>query len=109
MHNNQARLLNLLDEHKITQDEYDILRQALNNKPKLVIRVCQFLINPYAKITTMYCLIIGLFIIVALAYVGYTFHANFSGFMGSGFFANKQFSFAFILEYYYIRHDYKRD
>ena len=91
MHNNQVRLVGLLNQHKINQDEYDILINALNTKQKLPVRIFNFLMNPFTKISTILCLIIGLLVLITLAYVGFKANLNFSGYMGDGFYANKHY------------------
>lgn len=100
MQNNdtQIRLYNLLNEHKITQDEYNSLIQALYRKTKPIVKLFKFLINPFEQLSPKVSLIIGIFIIFALGYIGYLTDLNFSGLFGAESTTGKSFHYLSIIK-----------
>lgn len=81
MTSEQDRLLTLLKDNKITQDEYKLLSKALINKtaPRFVFSL---LINPYQKIAGMWALILGIGIILSISYLGSIAKIYFPGLLG---------------------------
>lgn len=103
MVNSRVRLLNLLNEHKISQNEYDVLIRSLKEtRPNIFVRVLKFLINPYSQTPLSFSLILGLLIIAALAFVGSQSSMNFSGFLGVDFVPKVQFGYLLILRHLLI-------
>ncbi len=68
MNEEQKRLLNLLNQNKITTEEYNKLSAILSsvaNKPNFF----NFLVNPFQKIVGWYACLIGILIILLMSYL----------------------------------------
>ncbi|MBS0287554.1 MAG: hypothetical protein JSR17_09670 [Proteobacteria bacterium] len=81
MPSENERLLTLLKDNKITQDEYKLLSKALvqNTGAKYVFSL---LINPFQKIAGVRALGLGIGIIVAISYLGSIAKIYFPGLLG---------------------------
>ncbi|MGD9591237.1 MAG: hypothetical protein AB7V32_01800 [Candidatus Berkiella sp.] len=75
------RLLSLLKENKITQDEYKLLSKALD-KPSNLRVFLSLLINPYQKIAGLWAFLLGIGIIIAISYLGTIGKIYFPGLLG---------------------------
>ena len=70
----KQRLLNLLNERKISEDDFKILIAALDKKPTRLMMVLSFLVNPFQRLAGGQALLVGIAIIILLSYFG--FHAQ---------------------------------
>lgn len=70
MSKEKERLINMLQTHKITDDEYQLLSAALDKKSSRLHSLFLFLINPFQKISGVYALITGFFLIICMSYFG---------------------------------------
>lgn len=75
------RLLALLKDNKITQNEYALLSKAIA-KPTTLRFFCSLLINPYQKIAGAWSLILGAGIILGISYLGSIAKIYFVGLLG---------------------------
>lgn len=94
INNNESRLIKLLNTNQINQDEYNLLTKSLQDKPKLIVQVFNFLINPYEKISPVACLLISILILFVLSYLCYI--TNFLG-QGGKFHNGEKISYLFAL------------
>ena len=65
----QERLLNMLNNQKITKEDYVVLLDAIDKKQSLTDKVFQFMINPFKKLAGMQALLIGMVIIFSTAFL----------------------------------------
>lgn len=70
----KQRLLAMLHDNKITEEDFKILSAALDNKPSRLMSIFHFLINPFQKIAGIRALFIGITLVLLVSYVG--FRAN---------------------------------
>jgi hypothetical protein len=82
MNKEQKRLLTLLEQHKISYDEYIILQSALNPKHNKFFLILKFLLNPFQTIMEFKAIIVGLLIILSLSFVAWKLNIRFSGIIG---------------------------
>lgn len=81
MTSENERLLTLLKDNKITQDEYKLLSKALV-KPSSSRLFFSLFINPYQKIAGFWALAIGLGVILCISYLGSIAKIYFPGLLG---------------------------
>ncbi|HLX54916.1 MAG TPA: hypothetical protein VKR58_13305 [Aquella sp.] len=77
------RLLKLLQENKITEEEFHLLSNALTKKSNLFIRLATFLLNPFLTLSPKTCLVIGIVVTIFLGGIGWHLNMIFSGFAGA--------------------------
>lgn len=70
----KQRLLKMLNENKISENDFQILSAVLDKKPTRLMRVLSFSVNPFQKIAGIQALLIGVAIILLTSYLG--FHAQ---------------------------------
>lgn len=70
MSEEKDRLLNMLKEGKLSEDDYELLSRAIDNKSPLIRSIFSILINPFQKIAGYYALAAGLAIIFSMSYLG---------------------------------------
>lgn len=75
----KQRLLNMLKENKISQEEYQLLSASLDKKSSAAIALFSFLMNPFQKVAGIYALITGLIILICMSYVGVLANVYFPG------------------------------
>jgi hypothetical protein len=69
MNKDQNRLLNMLKENKITENDYKTLSAALNKKSSPLTTVFSFLANPFQRIAGLPALLLGLMVMVLMSYL----------------------------------------
>ncbi len=72
MNKEKARLLEMLQEKKITEDDYHLLLSALRKRAFFSKISSSMLLNPFQKIAGGRALIIGIMIMLSMAYIGVT-------------------------------------
>ncbi|KTD58899.1 hypothetical protein [Legionella shakespearei] len=78
----QKRLLTMLKENKISEDDYQIISAALNKKSVFSNIENSILINPFQKIAGLQALGLGLILMVAMSLTGIATDAYFDGIIG---------------------------
>ena len=99
---NRARLMDLLNENRISQSEYNLLIKSLDKKQSKFSIFLRFMLNPFDYITQYPAFFSGLVIIFMLSYVGNITSMNFSGFVGVDFVRGQQFDYVEILANLFI-------
>ena len=94
LNNDKLRLMKLFNTNQINHDEYNLLLKSLTNKPKPIIQVFKFLINPYEIMSPTLCLIIGILTLFVMSYMCYV--TNFLG-QGGKFHNGEKVSYLFAL------------
>jgi hypothetical protein len=69
--NEKQRLLNLLNEKKISSSDFKVLSDALDKKPSRLMTTLFFLVNPFQKVAGVRALLIGLVILLLTSLFGY--------------------------------------
>lgn len=64
------RLINMLKENKISEDDYKLLSTAIDKKPSRASLIFSMLTNPFQKVAGLYALISGLIVIFFMSYLG---------------------------------------
>src|SRR5580700_6086554 len=64
------RLINMLKENKISEDDYKLLSAAIDNKPSRASFIFSVFTNPFQKVAGLYALISGLAVIFCMSYLG---------------------------------------
>lgn len=75
----REHLLNMLSEHKVTENEYKVLSNALDKKTSIGYSIFSFAINPFRKIAGGYSLALGLIVIICLSLLGTLANLYFPG------------------------------
>ena len=70
MSKEKERLMNLLNENKISEEEYKLLSGAIGKKSSAANLLFSLLINPFQKVAGFYALILGLIVIFCMSYFG---------------------------------------
>lgn len=70
MSKEQDRLLSMLNEKKITEEDYQLLSAALNKKNSSIYKLLLILTNPFQKIAGFRALVAGLMVIFGMSYLG---------------------------------------
>lgn len=70
MKNNKERLMGMLNENKISQDDYNTLLVALEKTSFFSTIQSSLLLNPFQKIAGFKALAIGMIILLLMSYVG---------------------------------------
>ncbi|MBP9777662.1 MAG: hypothetical protein KBD25_00605 [Rickettsiaceae bacterium] len=65
----QDRLLNMLNDRKITKEDYRLLSAAVDKKQLFLDRCFQNIINPFKKIAGLKALLIGIVIIFVMSFL----------------------------------------
>lgn len=79
MMSERVRLINLLSEHKISENDYKILSNALDKKSSKVYTILTFAINPFRRIAGGYSLVLGIIVIICLSLLGVLANLYFPG------------------------------
>lgn len=66
----KERLLKMLDENKISENDYKILLAAIDSKNSKFKFIISLLVNPFQKIAGVKSLVIGVAIIFVMSYIG---------------------------------------
>lgn len=82
MNNEKNRLDKMLNEHKISQEDYRVLSKALQRKVFYTTMQSQFWLNPFQKIAGFKALIIGMMILLMTSYFGVIAKVYFLGPIG---------------------------
>ena len=82
MNNEKARLDKMLNEHKISQEDYSVLSKALHRKTFYTKMQSQFWLNPFQKIAGFKALLIGMIILLVISYLGVIAKVYFLGPIG---------------------------
>jgi len=76
----KERLLSMLKENKISEDDYKILSASLDKKTSsFVLQLFSLLINPFQRIAGLYSLLAGLVILFSMSYLGVIAKVYFPG------------------------------
>ena len=70
MKNDKERLMSMLKENKITQEDYNTLLVALEKKSFFSRIESSLLLNPFQKIAGVKALVIGMVVLLAMSYIG---------------------------------------
>lgn len=76
------QLVDMLNNKKITKDEYRLLIEALDKRPSKLNTLFTILINPFQKIAGWHALVIGIVIMLLLSYFGVLAGVYFDGVLG---------------------------
>lgn len=76
------RLSNMLRDHKISAEDYQLLTSALSKKSMFDSIEKSWLINPFQKIGGWQAVIIGLGFMIVMSFVGVYAHIFYDGFLG---------------------------
>lgn len=79
MSKEKERLIRMLHENKISEEDYKLLSAALDKKSSLASQLFSIFINPFQKVAGLYALIIGLVFIVSISYLGVIAEVYFPG------------------------------
>jgi hypothetical protein len=79
MNNEIKKITQLLEEKKITEDEFNLLSDALVNNKKLSKFKWSFFINPFEKISGFQALFSGIIVILGLTAFAVLRNDNFPG------------------------------
>lgn len=83
MNPEKDRLLNMLRDKKISEDEYKILASAMDKKPSFMSTLFSLLLNPFQKIAGLSALSIGFGIILLISALGVIAKIYFIGVISS--------------------------
>jgi hypothetical protein len=70
MNNDKERLMAMLKEKKITQEDYNTLLSAIRKKSFFSRMESSLLLNPFQKIAGFKALILGIIIMLTMSYMG---------------------------------------
>lgn len=79
MNNEKNRLDKMLNEHKISQEDYSVLSKALHRKAFYSKMQSKFWLNPFQKIAGFKALVIGMMILLMISYLGVVAKVYFLG------------------------------
>ncbi len=79
MNNNKKRILDLLHNNKISENEFKLLNDALNIKDNTFIKIAKLLLNPFQSVSGTLPFICGFLLIIILALLAWIGQLHFNG------------------------------
>lgn len=83
MSKENERLINMLKENKISEEDYKLLSAAIDKKSSRASLIFSVLTNPFQKVAGLYALISGLAVIFCMSYLGVVAKCYSVGVIGS--------------------------
>lgn len=99
----KQRLLAMLNEDKISENDFKILSAALAKKTSAISRLISVVINPFQKIAGIQALLLGIIILFVMSYAGLQAKIYYTGIMSMTSIANiptPKGSYSFLLLIY---------
>ncbi|MSP53230.1 MAG: hypothetical protein EXR81_03135 [Gammaproteobacteria bacterium] len=99
----QQRLLNLLTDKKISEEDFNTLSMALDKRPTRLMTALYLTVNPFQKIAGIKALYLGilvLFLMSALGFYAKTYYVNIMTSIDVGMNPNHQANYTFWLVLY---------
>jgi hypothetical protein len=95
---NEERLLNLRNECKISQQEYEALLAAMYKKHSFAYKFFTYIFNPFRSMHPLVGIIVGLIVICVFAFIGVMLPAKFPGMMTTSLYYKGSLQFLPLLK-----------